>query len=240
MTSLARAGRRRPPPGGGFEFTGGSGGGEGDFSDFFESLYGRTRDDRPHSGGYHARGQDHHARVEIDLEDTYTGATRSISLQTPELDDKGRVHMRRHTLQVSIPRGVRAGQHIRLAGQGAPGMGQGPAGDLYLEVAFRPHPHYRVEQRDVYLDVPVAPWEAALGATVEVTTPDGAVDLKVPPGALAGRKLRLKGRGIPGPSPGDFYVVLQIALPPADDDAGRAFYAGMAEQFKSFSPRAGA
>lgn len=230
----------RPPPGGGFEFSDGAGGGEGDFSDFFESLYGRARDDSTRGGGFHARGQDHHARVEIDLEDAYKGTTRGISLQTPELDDKGRVHMRRHTLQVSIPRGVRAGQHIRLAGQGAPGMGQGPAGDLYLEVAFRPHPRYRVEQRDVYLDVPVAPWEAALGATVEVTTPDGAVDLKVPPGALAGRKLRLKGRGIPGPSPGDFYVVLQIAVPPADDDAGRAFYAGMAEQFKSFSPRTGA
>jgi hypothetical protein len=117
-----------------------------------------------------------------------------------------------------------------------PGVGQGPAGDLYLEVAFRPHPRYRVEQRDVYLDVPWRPGRPPSAPRVEVPTPDGAVEVKIPAGAAAGRKLRLKGRGIPGSTPGDFYVVLQIALPPADTDAARAFYAGMAEQFKSFDP----
>jgi curved DNA-binding protein len=232
----------RPPPGGNgsFEFSGGGEGddGDADFSDFFASLYGRRSGHSQTAGGaYHARGQDHHAQVSIDLEDAYRGATRAISLQTPEVDEHGRVHLRRHTLKVVIPRGVRAGQHIRLAGQGMPGMGKGPPGDLYLEVAFHLHPHYRVEQRDVYFDLPIAPWEAALGATLAIPTPDGQVDLKIPAGAVAGRKLRLKGRGIPGATPGDFYVVLQIALPPADSESARDFYAGMAAQFPSFDPR---
>jgi len=231
----------RPPPGanGGFEFSGsGAGMDERDFSDFFESIFGRSEGHAQRSRAtHHARGQDHHARVQIDLEDAYTGATRAITLQAPEMDEQGRVHMKKHTLNVTIPRGIRAGQHIRLAGQGMPGVGQGSAGDLYLEVEFRPHPRYRVEQRDVYFDLRIAPWEAALGASVEVPTPSGAVELKIPAGAAAGRKLRLKGRGIPGSTPGDFYAVLQIALPPADTDAARVFYKGMAEQFKSFDPR---
>ncbi len=231
----------RPPPGsnGGFEFSGGGAGAdERDFSDFFESIFGR-QEAGAHRGRatHHARGQDHHAKVQIDLEDAYTGATRAITLQTPEMDEQGRVHVRKHTLNVTIPRGIRAGQHIRLAGQGMPGMEQGGAGDLYLEIEFRPHPLYRVEQRDVYFDLRIAPWEAALGASVEVPTPGGAVEVKIPAGAAAGRKLRLKGRGIPGSTPGDFYAVLQIALPPADTEAARAFYNGMAEQFKSFDPR---
>jgi len=231
----------RPPPGanGGFEFSGsGAGMDERDFSDFFESIFGRSEGHAQRSRAtHHARGQDHHARVQIDLEDAYTGATRAITLQAPEMDEQGRVHMKKHTLNVTIPRGIRAGQHIRLAGQGMPGVGQGSAGDLYLEVEFRPHPRYRVEQRDVYFDLRIAPWEAALGASVEVPTPGAAVEVKIPAGAAAGRKLRLKGRGIPGSTPGDFYVVLQIALPPADTEAARTFYNGMAEQFKSFDPR---
>ena len=230
-----------PPPGsnGGFEFSGGGAGmDERDFSDFFESIFGR-QEAGAHRGraAHHARGQDHHAKVQIELEDAYTGATRAITLQTPEMDEQGRVHIKKHTLNVTIPRGIRAGQHIRLAGQGMPGVEQGSAGDLYLEVEFRPHPRYRVEQRDVYFDLRIAPWEAALGASVEVPTPGAAVEVKIPAGAAAGRKLRLKGRGIPGSTPGDFYVVLQIALPPADTEAARTFYNGMAEQFKSFDPR---
>ena len=146
--------------------------------------------------------------------------------------------MREHGLNVAIPRGIRAGQHIRLAGQGAPGIGQGKPGDLYLEVEFRPHARYRVEERNVYLDLPVAPWEAALGATVKVDSPNGIVELRIPADSAAGRKLRLKGRGIPGNTPGDLYVVLQIALPSADTDAAKAFYRSMGEQFKSFDARA--
>lgn len=234
----------RPPPdwNAGFEFSGDGSPGDGaaDFSDFFESLYGhgfagggRARPD------FHARGEDSHAKVMIDLEDAYNGATRVITLRTPEADASGRVSMRTHKLNVTIPRGVRAGQHIRLTGQGAPGMGQGKAGDLYLEVAFNPHAHFRVEQRDVFLDLPLAPWEAALGASVTVPTPNAAVDLKIPPNSKAGGKLRLKGRGIPGSTPGDFYVVLQVVLPVAESDADKALYASMAEQFKSFAPRVG-
>ena len=234
----------RPPPdwNKGFEFSGdGSAGAAGaaDFSDFFELLYGRGFE----SGGHrqqaaHARGEDHHAKVMIDLEDAYNGATRTIKLKRPELNAEGRVVMRPHQLNVTIPRGVRAGQHIRLAGQGAAGIGQGPPGDLYLEIEFHPHPLYRVDQRDVYLDLPLAPWEAALGATLKVPTPTAAVDLKIPPKSVAGGKLRLKGRGIPGTTPGDFYVVLQLVLPEADSETSQAFYAQMAEQFKSFNPRA--
>ena len=174
----------------------------------------------------------------IDLEEAYQGGTRSITLQVPQLDAQGRVSTREHRLNVAIPKGIRAGQYIRLAGQGAPGHGQGKAGDLYLEIEFRPHPHYRVENADVYLDLSVAPWEAALGATVKTPTPGGIVELKIPAGSTTGRKLRLKGRGIPGKTPGDFFVVLQIVTPPADDETDQTLYRKMAEQFRSFNPRA--
>lgn len=232
----------QPPPdwNTGFEF---SGGGFTDadaagFSDFFESLYGRgSGPRRGHRETFHAHGEDRHARIMIDLEDTYTGATRTITLQVPEAGEDGRMTVREHKLNVKIPIGIRAGQHIRLAGQGAPGHGQGNPGDLYLEVEIRPHRLYHVEDRDVHLDLPVAPWEAALGAAVKVPTPSGVIELKIPSGSAGGRKLRLKGRGIPGATPGDFYVVLQIAVPPADDEPARTFYGNMAGQFKSFNAR---
>jgi len=233
----------RPPPDwdAGFEFRGGgyTGGDAEAFSDFFESLFGQ-RGGAGYSGarrGFHARGEDHHAKVLIDLLDAYQGATRSIVLQVPEVGSDGRVHTRKRTLNVRIPKGVRQGQHIRLAGQGSPGMGEGPAGDLYLEVEFRSHPFYHVEGRDLFLDLPITPWEAVLGASIKVPTPDGPVDLKVPAGSTQGRKLRLKGRGIPGKPPGDLYVVLQIALPPADSDQAKAFYQNMQREL-GFNPRA--
>lgn len=232
----------RPPPdwNAGFEFSGdgAQGGSAGDASDFFESLFGRSFDGGARrQQAAHAHGEDHHAKVMIDLEDAYNGATRTITLRTPEADAQGRVTMRQHKLNVTIPRGVHAGQHIRLSGQGAPGLGQGKAGDLYLEVEFQPHALYRVEKRDVYLDLPIAPWEAALGATITVPTPNGKIELKIPVASAVGSKLRLKGRGIPGATPGDFYAVMQIALPPAENEALEAVYRNMAEQFKSFNPR---
>lgn len=232
----------RPPPdwNTGFEFSGGGAGdgGAAQFSDFFESLYGRGfGSGRGNRAAFRARGEDHHARILVDLEDAYTGAVRTITLQIPEVDAQGHVAMRERKLNVNLTRGIRAGQHIRLAGQGAPGLGQGQAGDLFLEIEFRPHPYYRVEQHDVYLDLPVAPWEAALGAVLNVPTPGGAVELKIPLGSAAGSKLRLKGRGIPSSTPGDFYVVLKIAVPPADNEAAKAVYRNMAGQFKSFNPR---
>ena len=212
------------------------------FSDFFESLFGReqgaprARSRRPQA--FHAQGEDHHAKIQIALEDAYEGPQREITLRVPQVDAQGQVSVREHSVSFKVPRGVRAGQQIRLAGQGGAGIGEGAPGDLYLEVEFLPHAHYRVERHDVYLDLPVAPWEAALGAEIEVPTPTGTVALTVPPNSKAGRKLRLKGRGLPAATPGDFYFVLQIALPAATSEAERAAYRELAEKFKDFQPRA--
>ncbi len=232
-----------PPPDwdAGFEFRGGgfTGAGEGvDYSDFFESLFGGGFRRAGGRGGFHARGQDTHAKVLIDLEDAYRGAVRHITLQAPEVDAQGHVTTRQRTLKVNIPKGVREGQQIRLAGQGAPGIGEGPAGDLYLEIAFKPHPFYRVEGKDVYLDLPVAPWEAALGGRVKVPTPAGTLELKIPPGSNTGKKMRLKGKGIPARQPGDFYVELKVMTPPAESEEQKALYRRMAEKF-SYNPRSG-
>lgn len=235
----------RPPPDWdqGFEFHGGgfTGADAEQFSDFFESLFGRGGFGGGFGRGarreYHARGEDTHAKVLIDLEDAYHGATRTFTLKHSELGPDGRPQLKERTLNVHIPKGVRQGQHIRLAGQGGAGIGMGGAGDLYLEVEFRDHSIYKVEGKDVYLDLPVAPWEAALGATVKVPTPSGTVNLKIPPNSRAGRKLRLKGRGIPSKKPGDLYVVLQIALPEADSDAAKQAYRAF-EKATGFNPRA--
>ena len=232
-----------PPPGwdAGFEFSGGGFEGAADsavFSDFFESLFGHggfTRD-RGQAGGFHVRGQDHHAKILIDLEDAIQGATRTITLQVPEVNPQGHVQTRSRTLNVNIPKGVKQGQQIRLAGQGAPGMGQGGTGDLYLEIEFKPHDIYHVEGHDFYLDLPVTPWEAALGSTVKVPTPGGIVEMKIPAGSGSGKKMRLKGRGIPARKAGDFYVVLKISLPEADSDKAKALYQRMKNEL-NFNPR---
>jgi len=229
----------RPPPDwdAGFEFSGGYQEGSA-FSDFFESLFGHAAAGHAGGPGFRARGEDHHARILIDLEDAFQGATRTITLHAPQLDGQGHVRTRERTLNVRIPRGIRQGQHIRLAGQGTPGFGGGVAGDLYLDVEFKPHHLYRVDGRDLYLDLPLAPWEAALGDRVKVPTPEGIVDLTIPAASTAGRKLRLKGRGIPGEPAGDLYVVLQIALPPADSESARQLYRTMQQEL-AFNPRSG-
>ncbi len=233
----------RPPPGwdAGFEFSGApQGGGEfSDHSDFFEALFGATRrggSRQRGDAGLRARGQDHHAKIIIPLEDAFRGSTRTLTLHSPQLDASGHLAVRERQLSVNIPKGIRAGQQIRLAGQGDPGLGGEPAGDLYLEIEFEPHARYRVDGRDVYLTLPVAPWEAALGAAVPVQTPDGKVEMDVPAGSQTGRKLRLKGRGIPGSTSGDFYVVLEVVLPPAADDKAKALYRQMAQEL-AFDPR---
>lgn len=229
----------RPPPGwdAGFEFSRGgfTSADRSAFSDFFESLFGRDFG-LGSRGPLRARGEDHFARILIDLDDAYQGAPRSITLRVPELDAQGRIQTRSRTLNVRIPRGIKAGQHIRLAGQGAAGMGGAPPGDLYLEVAFKPHPFYRVEGRDVYMDLPVAPWEAALGATVKAPTPTGAVELHIPAGSACDRKLRLRGRGIPGDPPGDLFAVIKVASPPATTDEAKRLYRQM-ERDLAFNPR---
>ncbi len=238
-----RAGQEfRPPPGWEQEFQFGGGGFTGaeahDFSEFFETLFGQPWGGGSRRGGFRMRGEDIQATLPITLEEAYQGMRRSITLDVPELDPTtGRVVKRPRTLEVKIPKGVKEGQKIRLAGQGAPGIGGGPAGDLYLTLRFVPHPLFKPEGRDIYLELPVAPWEAALGAKVPVPTLGGKVELKIPPGSQSGRKLRLKGRGLPGNPPGDQYVVLRIETPAADTEEDRAFYRRMAEHFKGFDPR---
>ncbi|RLA04289.1 MAG: J domain-containing protein [Gammaproteobacteria bacterium] len=236
-----------PPPGWdqGFEFHGG-GYTERDpeqFSDFFESLFGSSfaggggGQAQRKGAGYSMRGEDAYAKAVIELEDAYQGATRAITLRHAELGPDGRPEVKNRTLNVKIPKGIRQSQHIRLAGQGNPGHSGGEAGDLYLEIEFNAHPYYRVEGGDVYLDLPIAPWEAALGATVTAPTPGGNVELKIPAGSASGKKMRLKGRGIPSSSAGDLYVLLQVALPPAKSDEARDLYKQM-EQKMAFNPRA--
>lgn len=232
----------RPPPNWdeGFEFKGGgfAGGDAGAFSDFFEQLFGRAGFRPADRGqrGFHARGQDSHAKIYINLEDSFQGATRSITLSAPEMDAQGYVQVKHRSLNIKIPKGIKPGQHIRLAGQGNPGSGGGKAGDLLLEIAFNNHPLYRISETDIYLDLPVAPWEAALGAKIKVPTPEGSVDLKIPPNSRQGSKLRLKGRGLPAKTPGDFFVVLQIALPPANTERAKAIYQKMQQEL-AFNPR---
>jgi curved DNA-binding protein len=238
----------RPPPGwgSGFEFgTQGSrrrGASMGDpgFSDFFSSLFGNAspfghfEDAEGGRGG--RRGQDHRARLEISLEEAYRGGPREVSLAHPETSADGHVVTRERTLRVQIPAGVSSGQVIRLAGQGAAGAA-GSRGDLLLEITIAPHPLYRLEGRDVTLDLPIAPWEAALGVTASVPTLGGAVDLKIPAGARTGQKLRLRGRGLPGAAPGDQYVVLAMVTPAPETPSQRELYEKMRAEF-AFNPRA--
>jgi curved DNA-binding protein len=229
----------RPPPDwdAGFEFSGGDhGAAEDEFSDFFANLFGRAARARRGADATSMRGGDHHAKVMIDLADAYHGATRAVTLRSARLDPQGHVVTEERTLDVKIPRGVRSGQHIRLRGQGAPGYGGGVAGDLYLEIEFQPDDRYAVDGRDVTQRVPVAPWEAALGASIEVVTPSGPVEVTVPVNSRNGRRLRLRGRGIPGDPPGDLYLELDLVLPPANTEAARELYRAMEREMK-FNPR---
>ncbi len=231
-----------PPPGwdAGFEFSGGgyTGADAEQFSDFFRDLFGDFQYHGGHARGHRGgmRGEDHHARILIGLEDAFHGATRDISLKVPQVDERGHVVTKTRTLKVRIPQGITAGQRIRLRGQGGPGLGEGKAGDLYLEVEFQPHPVFRASGKDIYCDLPVSPWEAALGASVPVPTLDGTVEMKIPAGSQTGRQLRLKGRGMPGRTPGDQYVELKIMTPPASSAADREMYEKMAAHF-DYDPR---
>ena len=225
----------RPPPdwNAGFEFSGGGfDEASGHYSDFFEELFGRAGMGSSfhgrRGGRMRAKGEDHHAKIMINLEDSFTGAVQTITLQLTEVDETGRIVAQPHTLNVRIPKGIMAGQSIRLARQGGQGMGGGPRGDLYIEVAFHPHPLFRADKKDIYLELPITPWEAALGATVPVPTLDGRVEMKIPPGSQSGQKLRLKNRGLPGTTAGDQFVVLKVVVPRADSEAAREIYKKMA------------
>ncbi|MBK5970498.1 MULTISPECIES: DnaJ C-terminal domain-containing protein [Thiorhodovibrio] len=244
-----RAGQEfRPPPGGfrggpgGFEsgFGGGTGGFKREFSpedidqfsDFFSSIFGSGfRRERPQQ---RQRGMDQNTRIQISLEDAYQGTTKQIRLEDPRMRAEGGADSSR-TLNVRIPAGVTQGQQIRLAGQGA--AGPGGSGDLFLEVDFAPHAIYRAEGKDIHLTLPMAPWEAALGATVQVPTLGGPVSLRIPAGSQSNQRLRLKGRGLPGKTAGDAFVQLEIVSPPADSDKAKKAYRKLAEQFEDFNPR---
>jgi curved DNA-binding protein len=251
----------RPPPdwGSGFEFRGGPrqgrssarGGGaraeefeeaEG-FSDFFSSLFGGRgfsgAGGSPFAGGGASRaGRDHHARVDVDLEEAFQGTTRTLELKRPDLKPDGTLDLKTHTVRVTIPAGVTDGQLIRLAGQGEQATGGGRPGDLYLEVHIRPHRLFQLEGRDVTLTLPIAPWEAALGATVTVPTLGGGVEMRIPPNSQSGQKMRLRGRGFPGQTPGDQYIQLKVVVPPANSPEVRALYEEMKQKLSDFDPRA--
>ncbi len=213
-----------------------------DFSDFFEELFGGGRGQRhggfegfdPFSGHRHARaragtrGRDESVRVRIPLNDAYHGTERSLEIE----ESRGR----RRKLKVKIPAGVTSGQRIRLGGQGARGTNGGRAGDMYLEVELEPHPVYRVDGRDIHMDLPITPWEAALGATVKVPTLGGKFDLKIPPGSQSGRQMRVRGKGLGQKDKGDLYVRLQIVTPKADSAAAKSLYEKMAKEL-AFNPR---
>jgi curved DNA-binding protein len=223
----------RPPPGWGqqqgqhFEF----GEGGGDFSDFFESLFGRAAGGgrgQGHGQPRARRGQDVQAKVQVPLHTAFEGGRTRVALH----DGNGGERV----LEVKIPAGIQSGQVIRLAGQGQPGAG-GPNGDLLLEVGIRDDARFKLDGRNVLHVLPIAPWEAALGATVPVPTLAGDVDLRIPAGSQSGRKLRLKGRGMPGATPGDQLVELSIRAPMVDSDEQRAAFEALREQFAEYDPR---
>ncbi len=218
----------RPPP----SWQGGQGGRsdggfqDADFSDFFESVFGRGGGPRARSGP--RRGSDLQARITIDLASAFVGARERITLRDPAQGER--------TLEVKIPAGIEPGKQIRLSGQGNPGTNGGPSGDLLLEVGVREDGRFKLEGRTITTVVPIAPWEAALGATVKVPTLAGEVELRVPAGSNSGNKLRLRGRGWPGKEAGDQIVVLEIQTPRAETEEQKALYETMASSF-DFKPR---
>ncbi len=194
----------------------GFGGDAGGFSDFFSSLFGGNGFEGA-GDEFEPRSREQHVKLTISLEDSYNGTTRAVTVA-------GR------TLNVRIPKGIGEGQSIRLAGQGARG------GNLLMEIDFAEHPVFLLSGRDVLVTVSIAPWEAALGRKIPVPTLGGNVELTLPAGAQSGKKLRLKGRGLPGTDPGDQIVTLQIQTPPVRNDVDRKFYEDMAKRF-DYNPR---
>ncbi|MBE1161222.1 DnaJ C-terminal domain-containing protein [Dyella acidiphila] len=220
----------RPPPnwgqGQGYDF---GEAGEGDFSDFFESLFGRAGGGARQGAPRPRRGRDVQAHVEIDLQTAFDGGRTRLSLD----DGSGKERL----LEVKIPAGIQPGKVIRLSGQGQPGGAGGPSGDLLLEVGIREDARFKLDGRNVLHVLPISPWEAALGATVPVPTLAGAVDLRIPAGSQSGRKLRLKGRGMPGATPGDQLVEISIRVPLAENEAQRGAYEALRSQFAHYDPR---
>jgi curved DNA-binding protein len=211
----------------------------GGFSDFFANLFGqaRSRSRGEDFAGFKQRGHDQHAKINITLEEAYHGATKMLQMQIPEIDASGQIQQSLRTIKVMIPPGAIQGQQLRLAKQGGSGLGGADAGDLYLEIEIQPHPVFSLKGHDVYLTLPVTPWEAALGADIKIPTLGGRVGLKVSPGSQTGQQLRLKGRGLPSKTKiGDQYAILQIYTPPAHNEEQRKLYENMA-QVIPYNPR---
>lgn len=208
------------------------------FSSFFESLFGGgpSFQQRPRQPSHRQKGQDIHAKISINVEDAYTGDSKTISYQQANIDRNGHSYLKEKSINVRIPKGVVQGQTIRLRGQGNAGFGGSEHGDLYLEIGFNEHRIFRPQGKNVFIELPIAPWEAALGAKVTVPTPLGKVGLSVPSNSKAGQTLRIKGRGIPTKVPGDLLVKLNITMPPAQTDDERAAYKAFSESF-TFNPR---
>ena len=234
----------QPPPGWdqhNFHFRqhGGSHANAESYSSFFEDLFGHAHQTRRSGPPPDMGGQDQHSHIELEVPDSYSGGMRMLHLRGMQMDAQG--HAQEHTreLQVTIPKGVYEGQMIRLAGQGAPGTGQAEAGDLLLEVRFKEDKRWYTQGKDVYQQLPLTPWEAALGGPVEFTTLAGHLEINIPAGSQAGRKLRVKGKGLPSRTAGDLYLVVQIIVPPVFDDAQRQAYEALSQAFAGRNPRTG-
>jgi curved DNA-binding protein len=249
----------RPPPGWESQFAYGAGGGPGqtefhfggagDFSDFFEMLFG-GHGFRQASGGrpggmrgkpvWRERGMDQEAILRITLEEAFHGAAKAFTLQTQTVTPDGQISSADKSYEVRIPAGILPGQKVRLAGQGGAGAGGAEQGDLYLKIEVEPHPVFRLEGHHLYMDLSVTPWEAALGADIQLNTLSGTVSLKVPSGAHSGQKLRLRGKGMPSPrgTPGDLYVVLHIQVPRQLSPREKELFEEL-RQVSHFNPRQG-
>lgn len=227
----------QPPPGWQFRDEQSSGShGAGDYSDFFEQVFGsRFRDGAASHTEQHvdAHGQDIHSRLPISIHDAFAGASIELSLQAPVMHDDGSIRYEQKKLLVKVPAGVRQGQKIRLKGQGGPGVGHLPSGDLYIELLIKDDPVFHLDGRDVSVNAPLTPWQAALGASVTVLTLNGAVKVTVPANAKAGQRLRLKGRGLPGKPVGDQYVSLSIVIPEVVTDEQKAAYRTLSQLWPS-------
>ena len=229
----------RPPPdwekqfgGGPFSFD------DLDLGDLFSHFSGGRRRGGPGGGKIRVPGEDYEVTAHISLEDAYRGAEVDLDLEVPEYDEQGFPRRVRRAFKARIPKGATDGQRLRLPGKGGKGLNGGRDGDLYLSIALHPHRLFRASGHDLYLDLPLAPWEAVLGTSVQVPTLAGSVQLKVPPGTRASQQLRLAGRGLPKPhaGEGDLFAIVQIAAPTAASERERALYKELAEA-STFNPR---
>lgn len=208
------------------------------FSDFFESIFGRNDFSGAYSNqqGYTQRGQDIHAKLSVSIDDAYLGNSQKITYKQATIGADGHSKLVDKSINVKIPKGVIQGQSIRLRNQGNIGFGAAAPGDLYLQIDFIEHPVFRTQSKNVLLTVPLAPWEASLGAKVVLPIPSGSVELKISENSQSGQLLRLKGKGIPSKVPGDLLVELEITVPPVKTPEERAACLAFAEAF-SYNPR---